>query len=398
MIRDRIARALAGLVRDGLLSSEQSVAVEERLVDEFIAPSTTSGRLSSLVGILGAVLVGAGIVYLVAYNWDDLGKGVKLATLFGTLFALHHFGFTLAERPGKYLRTGRALTSLGNITAGACIFLVAQIYHLQSDYPHAMLFWWLACLPFVFLTRSPIDLLLTVVLAVIWLAWQTAAWFDLADPFQAYRGPDHQVYLGSFAFLACSTGVLFEVFASVARASGWRVAYKILRSFAWPLLLLGVFIVGVHEMWRNEPSGALPMGMLRPGLWLLAVAALVAVAARLWRLWEAPSRDLQMMLVGVVGVAVLFATAYGWTTVPANLLLLALLVGLITLGVQRQSAFRVNIGILYFLLAVLARYIEHLADRLSGGLAFIGAGLLLLLLGGGLERQRRRWLAQRSSR
>jgi uncharacterized membrane protein len=63
---------------------------------------------------------------------------------------------------------------------------------------------------------------------------------------------------------------------------------------------------------------------------------------------------------------------------------------LIARGVERRMPFSINLGIAGFLLVVITRYFEYLADRMDNAvLGFIGAGLLLLIVGLWLERRRR---------
>src|SRR5688572_16480901 len=62
--------------------------IQARVIDEEIAqrikdyydkqPSQTANRLFVVFGILGALLVGMGIVLIVAHNWDDFPKVIKL--------------------------------------------------------------------------------------------------------------------------------------------------------------------------------------------------------------------------------------------------------------------------------------------------------------------------------
>ncbi len=74
---------------------------------------------------------------------------------------------------------------------------------------------------------------------------------------------------------------------------------------------------------------------------------------------------------------------------PFNLLLLAAEVGLVALGWARRQPGLMNFGLFVFFLQVVTRYFDLLGGMLQGGLMFIGAGLLLVVLGVALERSRR---------
>src|SRR5207342_2881957 len=75
-----INRELPDLVADGVLSPEAAA----RLRDHYGAASTTPRRPWALVafGILGAVLIGAGIILLLAHNWDSFSRELRTVLAF----------------------------------------------------------------------------------------------------------------------------------------------------------------------------------------------------------------------------------------------------------------------------------------------------------------------------
>jgi uncharacterized membrane protein len=77
-----------------------------------------------------------------------------------------------------------------------------------------------------------------------------------------------------------------------------------------------------------------------------------------------------------------------------NLLLILLIFGLITLGIVNKREAFVNVGIVFFVIDLSTRYIELTVDMLDTSLAFIIGGLLLLGVGYGMERARRKLLQQ----
>jgi uncharacterized membrane protein len=56
------------------------------------------GRLASIVAILGAILVGVGIILLIASNRQDfdLPRGLKVALIMGTTLFLYALGYVLS--------------------------------------------------------------------------------------------------------------------------------------------------------------------------------------------------------------------------------------------------------------------------------------------------------------
>jgi len=75
----RLSEALPELVREGLLSSEQA----ERIRARYQAGAEQAGNRQLLVfAILGSLLVGLGIILIIAHNWDDLSRPLRTLLAF----------------------------------------------------------------------------------------------------------------------------------------------------------------------------------------------------------------------------------------------------------------------------------------------------------------------------
>src|ERR1044072_3231565 len=85
---------LPELVSSGVLSPETADALRQRYSSEVSDPPRRFGFVLS--AILGSLLVGAGIVLLVAHNWDFLSRPIGCAVHFTPLLLSH-------ARPGCLL-------------------------------------------------------------------------------------------------------------------------------------------------------------------------------------------------------------------------------------------------------------------------------------------------------
>lgn len=88
---------LPTLVRDGILPAESA----ERLRKHYGEVEPGGGRRAALLilGILGAALIGAGVILLVAHNWDDLSRSARVALAFAPLVtAIALAGWVLLKR------------------------------------------------------------------------------------------------------------------------------------------------------------------------------------------------------------------------------------------------------------------------------------------------------------
>lgn len=81
----------------------------------------------------GAVTAGLGIILLLAYNWQAIPRGGKLAIVFAGLMMLHRVGIWLFQR-GERWQAGEAVCLLGSMLFGSGIWLIAQIYNIQEHY------------------------------------------------------------------------------------------------------------------------------------------------------------------------------------------------------------------------------------------------------------------------
>ena len=111
-------------------------------------------RLFAIFGVLGAVLVGLGIILIIAHNWDNLSKGLKtffafLPLILGQIAA----AYTLWKQERSVAwREGSAAFIF--FALGACISLLSQIYNIPGNLGSFILTWMLLALPMIYILGS----------------------------------------------------------------------------------------------------------------------------------------------------------------------------------------------------------------------------------------------------
>jgi uncharacterized membrane protein len=132
------------LCENGLITDQQ----RQQIIEHFQLKEESS-RFMIIISFLGAVLVAAGIVLLIAANWEEIPVGVKIVVGILLMLGAHAGGWYLREVQQRYCKTGEALHLLGAVLFLGNIALIGQIYHLSSRTPNAFLLWWLgiAALP-----------------------------------------------------------------------------------------------------------------------------------------------------------------------------------------------------------------------------------------------------------
>ena len=155
----------------GLIDEDRSKALtglyESR--ESFEARQKTRGLFTLLA--LAAFLVGLGVLLLVGYNWEQMPAPLKITAIFGALIATHATGFSLRYRLGW-----RALSEvaffMGCLFFGAAIWLLAQIFHIESSNYDALWWWAIGVLPFaLFLDEILLHLLFAGLLA-LWIGFE----------------------------------------------------------------------------------------------------------------------------------------------------------------------------------------------------------------------------------
>lgn len=336
------------------------------------------------LALLGGGLVLAGLILIVAENWELIPSWGKLAG-----WAVLQIGFLLAayeggrrfERP--YLAEAFTLLAGGWVLAG--IALVSQIFHLNSRPANGLWFWLLLILPAAWLLPR----VATAVVAFVALIAALIA--EVGDPGSLLAAQEmHSPWL----WLAIPLLAIFAV-SWLPRPAPWLRAWL----GAWVFVVSQIFILafGVYGVTQYFHDNNLGNAWIVAGLGLGAAAVWpLRTLPAAWGEWGGrgilvlsllPWILLGLALGGEASDALnLFATGSSWVTQ----ILAALL--LIRAATRSGSALWVNLGFLALAAGILTRYFDLFGDYLEGGAALALTGILVLVILASLERARRRTL------
>lgn len=162
----RILKDLSELVQENVISNETA----ERITAYYeLKQSKPSGKFILIFGILGALLVGTGILLILAHNWDTLPKMGKTALAFFLLMASQFLcGYVVLKKSDHAVWRESAAAFL-SLSLASCISLISQIYHISGDFKVFILTWSLLTLPLVYIMRSSVAGLLYIAGATIYL-------------------------------------------------------------------------------------------------------------------------------------------------------------------------------------------------------------------------------------
>jgi uncharacterized membrane protein len=122
-----------------------------------------SNKLIVIFAVLGALLVGLGILLIIAHNWDKIPRNIKAFLAFLPLIISQTLClYTLIKKREDVVWKETTATLLF-FSVGACISLISQIYHISGDLSTFLLVWMSLVLPVLYIMNSSFASLLTII-------------------------------------------------------------------------------------------------------------------------------------------------------------------------------------------------------------------------------------------
>ncbi len=413
--QQRLKSDLPRWVNRGWVQPEHTSAI---LADA--ASTAPSSRVPMIVGILGAILLAAGVVLFVSANWQEMSKLTRLGILMAAMWLTFAVAVWLNRTTHKYLL--EAVMLLGTAIFGANIILIAQIYHIDNHYPDGFLFWAAGALLVTLLLKSRAALILAFGLIIWWAGseiidfsknpfwpflpvWAIAAaltyWLSL-------RFGLHLAFLSLMAWIIASLDQLVKllgltdneiaillvllplvifVFGLVAAHKNrpWTLGFgRALSNYGIITFLLISSITQVIPRELQVAPGTIPL------IAILAIGALILLAAII----NLRNKVFSLMDFGLfLGFAIWYSLIWfypipGRIWLPAAVFL-GLAIWLLTFGQKRDDQLLVIVALIAFGGEVLYLYVETLGTLLDTSLFFLLGGVLLIVLSFALETFRR---------
>ena len=413
---------LPTLVTEGVLSADTAERLRQHYGDIDTQPQRALGLL--ICGVLGAILIGAGIILLFAHNWDQLSRPVRTILAFTPLLGAQLLtGWTIL-RHAHSVAWRESVSTFLIAAIGAAVALVGQTYHIPGDLGDYLLTWILLSLPLMYLLEASLPAVLVWIGSTFWLGYAqhhgdpvllfwplvAAGVPYLWRSWRADAAGLRTVFL-LWVFSLClsvAVGLLSEQF--VYRL--WVVAYACFFSLLYGLDVCGLgtsdslwrrplFAVGASgitiltvlftypQVWKEIHQYAdrtdWPFNTWTPledygatsGLLVLALALIVVLIRRTQGLQVAYSIIAPLAAVSYVitlaeipgHVAVLLFNAY------------LILLGVLTLraGLQQQHLGIVNGGLVLLSAFIIARFFDTDWSFTVRGIAFILLGTVFLI-------------------
>ncbi len=428
---------LPDLVAAGTITAENSRAIEAY----YAARETTAPHFAVvLLSTLGSALVAAGVVLLVAHNWDEFSRPVRSIIAFLPLLAAQALtAFVLLRRHES--KAWRESAAIFNVAAvGTAISLISQTFQITGSLANFVLVWMLLSIPLVYLLRTTLGAISFLVGTLVWLVIrEKMRGFDplyfwalllLIAPYFAtlYRRARDSRETAAFAILLAATAAVGLAFtADFAKANFGVLGFAGFFTLIYlcgiefflptksdrlhPLTFLGGIALGVmsivltfQDLWRDSKFPVWPTEFPRALSAMIVLSfPLAALALGGWLLAHRRVRFsfLAMALPVVVLAGWLVASRCGGSGYTSStmcdqaasllfdLYALALGVELIARGLRAESIARANFGLLLIAALAVARFFDSDLTFVVRAIGFIVIGLGFLGMNFLLFRRRR---------
>lgn len=400
-------------VNGGILS-EDGAARLRTLYDE---ADTGAARNMALVicGILGAVLIGSGIILLFAHNWEEIPRHGRAAISLGLLVVAQGLAAwtLLYRRQSRAWREGTSTFLL--LAVGATVSLIGQTYQLPGTPRGFLIVWMLLSVPLVYLMDASLPALFFIAGITAWggFLFPEGYWYWpvalLIVPHLWMSARDEPSGIRTrllFWFASLLLPIAASVTLSEALHAFW---FPVVTSVLALLYLAGRFWpVGGEALWRDplrkvgavgvpavcfvlsfkppweEVAGFLKAGFRPSGnIWadLIPVCAF-CLGIILFLRKAIRAKQLSGVLYGLapfVTIPAYLLARAGYGTWPAvlmlNFYLFALALETTISGLREQSLQKLNAGLVVLAALIMARFFDSQFGFVVRGTAFILLGI-----------------------
>jgi uncharacterized membrane protein len=424
---------LPELVSRGILSSENA----DRLRAHY-GPIPESSRMPIafiVCSVLGATLIGLGIILVLAHNWEFLSRPQRTVLSFLPLVAGQLAVAYALWRDRKSAAWCEGAGTFLTLSIGASIALIGQTYQIPGDFGAYMLTWSLLALPLVYLLNASAPAALYMAGIAAWTGYQQAerGYAEVFWLLLLLLAPHIVLSFRRDAFGIRSTWLAWTLAITLCVGTGislerslpglWIIIYSSLLAF---LYLAGVVWAGSSKAFWRRPlrtiggGGIVVMAILLSYEWpwrqigwkhyhsgaefdtlgnvtdLIVLAVLFAAAmVMLGRTVRGSDK-----LCAVLGVAPLIALlGYVMSAGSEDPLLSMLLyngyvlvlgVGVTLIGIQSERLGTLNFGLAVLAAWIAARFFDSDIDFVVRGLVFIVLGIGFLAANLTMLRRRRK--------
>jgi len=142
---------LPKLVQGNIITQDQ----QKSIVEYYTQDAKNKPNIALIAfSIFGAILVAAGIILILAHNWQYLSRPFRTVISFIPLAAGQALGFWVIFRRRDSIAWCEGVSAFTFLALGSCIALISQTYHIQGDLKTFLLTWMILAIPLVYVFSS----------------------------------------------------------------------------------------------------------------------------------------------------------------------------------------------------------------------------------------------------
>lgn len=401
---------LPKLVTKGILTRESA----DKLRQHYGEAGSPNKRIILFIacGVLGALLIGLGIILLIGHNWEQFPRFVRailsIALLaVGQVFAL----WVLLKRPKSHALKEGSATFL-SLMVGASIALICQTYNIPGNAGTFTLTWMLLIVPLVYLMQASLPAAIYLIGITIWSGshWNNPTMGFLFWPLAAVIVPHfiwalrREIYTIRTTILSLIMAICIGFGASFGLGKNWTGSWVVIyssiyailyslgnwsfkgltRNWQRPLRLigaLGILILAFQFTFKFSWQYVRPEGVpyelkLLPG----AIMTILIIATAIVLFYDnLKRRDSVISLFTALPLLALVAFfSRGESTILPllifNVYLFVLGINCIATGNRNNSLGAINAGMLILAILIMIRFFDSNINFILKGLAFIAVG------------------------
>ncbi len=408
-----IKKEISELVSNGIIRQEDA----ERIRAYYNSRSSTQSqnRLFLIFGIFGGLLVGLGIILIIAHNWDNFSKTIKTGLAFFPLIAGQALCLFSLLRRSNSVAWRETSSVILFFAVGASISLISQIYNIPGNLTNYLMVWMLLVLPLIYIMRSSATSLLSLI-GITTFAVQSGFgpgfteksylyWLFLAFIVPFYARQIEQVPRSNFTqflhwFVALSLTISLGAFARSHEEMLWMdylFLMGILQAFGYWLhhhrnvpefngmriigsigTVIVLVILSFDGVWDEmKMSGwTLSSTVLSPEFLIFIFAALLlGILYFKIRKDGFPDKTAIPFWVYIVSILI-FLSYFFWNYAAVLINILVLIIGILKIkeGADRDHLIVLNFGMLIIAILIACRFFDT-------DLSFVLRGILFVIVG-----------------
>ncbi len=406
-MNSKINRELSELVQEKVISQEVSQNISQYYAAKTLVAAKGPNKLFAIFGVLGSLLVGLGLILILAHNWDDFSRATKTIWAFiPMIIGQIAVGYCIFKKKSAAWKESAATFLFFAI--GSSIALVSQIYNIAGSMPSFLLSWIILAAPLIYLLRSHAATVLHLIFITAYAC--NVGYFDNASPWlyiplfawviphyyvQLKNQPNHNltglfhwllpvsviISLGGFVVGNENTGFLmYVVFFGLLYNLGKLpfFTHKKMRVNGYLLLgSVGTIFVLMLASFSWIWDGYSPIAVDIQEALVTVVLALVAIGVLVYLFQKKRLMPFNLFQYAFLIFGAIYFFKFTGSEIPmilTNLLLLALGVFAIAIGARKNRFSILNYGLLIITVLVACRFFDSDISFVLRGLLFVAIG------------------------